>query len=159
MIWRIGIPLTCIFVLASGAVASAQDADETGATTPTFVSAVDLDWTDLDPEGAPGVQIADLWGDHRQGSFGALFRLPAGFATPLHTHSHDMRLVILSGTYLQTPEGRSEIRAIPGSYLMQPGGEYRHTTSCDAAADCLFFVESDGAFDFRPVASGTSPAE
>ena len=26
---------------------------------------------------------------------------------------------------------------------MQPGGNYRHTTSCDKASECLFFVESD----------------
>jgi hypothetical protein len=39
----------------------------------------------------------------------------------------------------------------PGSYMMQPGGDYRHTTSCDAASDCVFIVESDGAFDLKPV--------
>lgn len=152
MLWRIG--WMCMFVLVSAAVAPAQDAEETVAVAPTFVSAEDLNWVDLDP-GAPGVQVATLWGDHRQGPFGALFRLPAGFAAPLHTHSRDMRLVILSGTYLQAPEGRAEIRATPGSYLMQPGGDYRHTTSCDPASDCLFFVESDGAFDFLPVAAET----
>ena len=30
---------------------------------------------------------------------------------------------------------------------MQPGGNYRHTTSCDKASECLFFVESKGKFD------------
>jgi hypothetical protein len=35
--------------------------------------------------------------------------------------------------------------------MMQPGGNYRHTTSCDKASDCVFFVESKGAFDLKVV--------
>jgi hypothetical protein len=37
----------------------------------------------------------------------------------------------------------------PGSYMMQPGGNYKHTTSCDKASECIFFVESGGAFDLK----------
>ena len=69
----------------------------------------------------------------RSGAFGALFKLPAGFAAPLHTHTYDMKVVILSGTYIQAPEGKPEFRLGPGSYFLQPGGNYRHTTTCDKA--------------------------
>jgi hypothetical protein len=126
---------------------------------PVFMPATDLKWTDLDPNGAPGVKIADLWGDHTKGAFGAYLKLPAGFAAPLHTHTHDMKVVFLSGTYVQAPEGKPEVRLGPGSYMMQPGGNYRHTTSCDKASDCLFFVESNGAFDLKPVAGGNAAAK
>ena len=51
------------------------------------------------------------------------------------------------------------MRLGPGSYMMQPGGNYRHTTSCDKASDCLFFVESNGAFDLKPVTAGNAPAK
>ena len=84
-----------------------------------------------------------LWGDHQKGPFGALFRLPAGFTVPLHTHTHAMKVVFLSGTYIQAPEGKPEVRLGPGSYMMQPGENYRHTTSCDPASDCVFLVESE----------------
>lgn len=120
---------------------------------PTPIPATELKWADLDPNGAPGVKVADLWGDHQKGAFGAFFKLPAGFAAPLHTHTYDMKLVMVSGTYIQGPEGKPTFRLGPGSYLMQPGGNYRHTTSCDQGSDCIFFVESDGAFDLQPVAS------
>lgn len=110
----------------------------------------DLKWTDLDPS-APGVKVADLWGDHTKGAFGALFKLPAGFAAPLHTHTHDMKVVIVSGTYIQAPEGKPEFRLGPGSYFRQPGGNYRHTTTCDKASDCVFLVESNGPFDLKAV--------
>jgi len=69
-----------------------------------------------------------------------------------------VELVIVSGTYIQGPEGKPEFRLGPGSYLMQPGGNYRHTTGCDHASECLFFVESNGAFDLKPVGAGKAPA-
>jgi hypothetical protein len=126
---------------------------------PVFMPAANVKWTDLDPKGAPGVMIADLWGDHAKGAFGAFVKLPAGFAAPLHTHTHAMKVVFLSGTYIQAPEGKAEVRLSPGSYMMQPGGNYRHTTSCGKASECVFFMESEGAFDLKPVAAGNAPAK
>ena len=70
-----------------------------------------------------------------------------------------MRVVFVSGTYIQAPDGKPTVRLGPGSYMMQPGGNYRHTTSCDNASDCVFFMESDGAFDLIPVAAGSAPAK
>jgi len=141
------------FALIGSVLAADTDGVEVAIQPPIFIPASNLTWTDLDPAGAPGVKVVDLWGDHQKGSFGALFRLPAGFAVPLHTHTHAMKVVFLSGTYLQSPEGKPEVRLPPGSYMMQPGGDYRHITSCDASSDCVFFVESEGAFDLRPVVS------
>lgn len=132
----------------------ANPAQKAGPTQPVFIPASDLKWTDLDPKGAPGVKVADLWGNHAKGAFGAYLKLPAGFTTPLHTHTHAMKVIFVSGTYVQAPEGKPEVRLGPGSYMMQPGGNYRHTTSCDKSADCVFFVESSGAFDLKPVEAG-----
>ena len=70
-----------------------------------------------------------------------------------------MKVVFVSGTYIQVPEGKAEVRMSPGSYMMQPGGNYRHTTSCGKASECVFFLESEGAFDLVPVAAGTAPAK
>lgn len=142
--------------LALDAAVIAQGAENPAPAdpkAPISIPSAELNWTDLDPVGAPGVKIALLWGDFRSGGFGAFFKLPAGFAAPLHTHTHDMKLIIVSGTYIQGPDGAPDFRLGPGSYLMQPGGNYRHTTSCDQAADCIFFVESGGAFDLHPAAA------
>src|ERR1700751_4180924 len=132
------------------AVALANTRKTVPSRQPVPIRASDLKWVDLDPTGAPGVKAADLWGDHTKGAFGAMFKLPAGFAAPLHTHTHDMRLVIISGTYIQGPEGKAEFALGPGSFLLQPGGAYRHTTRCDKASDCVFLVTSSGAFDLLP---------
>jgi hypothetical protein len=137
----------------------ANTAPKAGPGQPVFMPAGDVKWADLDPTGAPGVKVADLWGDHTKGAFGALFKLPAGFAAPLHTHTHAMKVVFLSGTYIQAPEGKAEVRLGPGSYMMQPGGNYRHTTSCDKASECVFFIESTGKFDLKPVETAKAPAK
>lgn len=134
-------------------------APKAAAVQPVFLAANDLKWADLDPKGAPGVKVADLWGDHTKGAFGAYLKLPAGFAVPLHTHSHAMKVIFVSGTYIQAPDGKPEVRLGPGAYMMQPGGNYRHTTSCDKASDCVFFVESGGAFDLKVVETAKPAAK
>jgi quercetin dioxygenase-like cupin family protein len=161
--------IAMVFALAS--VVTSQGSEEAKAKTKSksapkdpasrlvVMAAGDLKWTDLDPKGAPGVRIADLWGDHAKGAYGAFFKLPAGFAVPLHTHTHDIKVVIVSGTYIQAPDGKPEFRLGPGSYFMQPGGNYRHTTSCDKSSDCVFFAESGGKFDLKVVDAGGAPAK
>ena len=139
--------------------AKTDKAQKPAAGSPVFIPAADLKWADLDPKGAPGVQIVDLWGNHAKGAYGALLKLPAGFSVPLHTHTHAMKVVFVSGTYIQVPEGKSEVRLGPGSYMMQPGGNYRHITTCDKTSDCVLFVESNGAFDLHVVGAAKPPAK
>ena len=152
------VGVAVMFVVAAGAVlaqaageAKMKSAPKAAAAAPVVMPAVDMKWTDLDPAGAPGVKIADAWGDHTKGAFGAFVKFPAGFATPLHTHTNAFKIVIVSGTFVQVPEGKPELRLGPGSYMMQPGGNYRHTTSCDKASDCVFFTQANGKFDLKPV--------
>ena len=138
--------------------AKAKSASKGGASRAVIMPDSDHKWTELSGD-TPGVQIVDLWGDHTKGAFGALIKFPAGFAAPLHTHTSNMKLVIISGTVVHGPEGKSEVRLGPGSYLMQPGGSYRHTTTCDQASECEFFIESAGKFDLKVVDGGTAPAK
>jgi quercetin dioxygenase-like cupin family protein len=129
----------------------AKPARKSSAETPIFIPAANVKWTDLDPSGAPRIRIADLWGDHARGAYGAFLEFPAGFLSPLHTHTHAIKIVVVSGTYTQTPEGKAEQRLGPGSYAFQPGGNYKHVSGCDKASDCVLFIESSGAFDLKPV--------
>jgi hypothetical protein len=119
--------------------------------TPVFIHATDLKWADLNPTGAPGVKIANVWGDYKTMGYGAFLKFPAGFLAPLHTHTSTIKIVVLSGTYVQTPEGKSEMRMGPGSYVLQPGGQYKHVSACDKSSECLLFIESAGKFDLIPV--------
>jgi quercetin dioxygenase-like cupin family protein len=145
-------------VLAQGSgEAKAKSAPKAGAKAAVIMPAGDLKWADLDPN-VPGVKIADLWGNHATGAYGGFTKFPAGFSAPLHTHTHDMKIVVISGTFIHGPEGKPEVRLGPGSYLMQPAN-YRHTTQCDKASECLIFGESSGKFDIHPVDEGKAPAK
>jgi quercetin dioxygenase-like cupin family protein len=117
----------------------------------------DLKW--VDAAGAPpGVKQAYLWGDPTKGAFGALEKFPPGFSAALHTHSADLRIVVLSGTVIHGPEGKPEVRLGAGSYLMLPS-TYRHTTACDKSSECVFFLEGNGKFDVKSVDEGKAPAK
>ena len=137
--------------LVLAAAVSAQTA--TTGKAAVYVPAADLKWAPLNPDIDPNVLSADVWGDHTKGAFGGFTKFPAGFLAPLHTHTSDLKIVVISGTFIHTPEGKPAIRLGPGSYLMQPGGSYRHTTACDKASECLFFIQSEGKFDLIPVAT------
>ena len=143
--------------------APAKPAASDPASRLVVVPAADLKWTDLDPTGAPGVKLAVLWGNPAAGAFGAFLKLPAGLAAPLHTHTTDLKVVIVSGTYVQGPEGKPEFRIGAGSYFFQPGGNYKHTTTCAAGADCVLFFEGDGKFDIMmvgaPAAGAAAPTK
>jgi hypothetical protein len=58
-----------------------------------------------------------------------------------------MKVVFLSGTYIQAPEGKPDVRLGPGSYLLRK------------ASECLFSVESTGKFDLEPAEAGKTPAK
>ena len=134
------------FVLAAAVFAQAP------GEKAVFMPSGDLKWGDLDP-GFPGIKIVDVWGNHATGGYGAFLKFPPGFLSPLHTHTDTIKIVVISGTYTQAPEGKAAVRLGPGSYAFQPGGSYKHVSGCDKASECLLFIESTGPFDLQPVAA------
>ena len=142
--------LVAAAILAQGAEAGkAKASQKAGGKAPVIWPAADQKWADS-PDAPPGVKQVTLWGDSTKGAYGAIQKFPAGLSVPLHTHSHDMRVVVVSGTFIHTPEGKPEVRLGPGSYLLQPAN-YRHSTACDKASECVFFLESPGKFDVKMV--------
>ncbi len=102
---------------------------------------------------AKGVMKADLWGNAAKGAHGSLVKFAAGTGNGLHTHTYDIKAVVISGTFLYGSGGAAPKKLGPGSYLLIPGG-MKHTSGCDAGADCLFFEEQSGTFDIKPVKEG-----
>lgn len=96
----------------------------------------------------PGVGKVVLWGDATNGAYAAITRFAKGQKNPLHTHSHDIKMVIISGTWLYD-SGTGERRLGAGSYLLVPAGQ-KHTSGAGDDADCVFFEESDGPFELLP---------
>jgi quercetin dioxygenase-like cupin family protein len=155
MRFRIVLAFSLSVVMAAAALAQNSEAGKAKAAPkasppgPVVRPVGDLKWTDV--EGAPpGVKGATLFGDPAKGPFGAVQKFPAGFSAPLHTHSADLRIVVVSGTLIHGPEGKPEVRLPAGSYLYLPS-TYRHTTACDKASECVFFIEGDRKFDVKLV--------
>ena len=64
----------------------------------------------------------------------------------LHTHTNDVKIVVISGTFLYKTD-KGEWKLGPGSYLLQPGGkEHISGTNEDG---CFFFQEGDEKFDIN----------
>lgn len=115
---------------------------------PTIWQASDLKWTELPNSG--GVMYSALWGDPMKGAYGSLYKFPAGVKFPLHFHTNGMKVVIISGAWVYTPEGGTEHRLGPGSYLAY-GPKDRHLSGTPEGSDCTFFIEQTGKFDMVPI--------
>lgn len=98
----------------------------------------------------PGASTARVWGDPDSGPHAAFTKLKPGIDVGLHTHTNDVRIVVLKGAYVYKPESGPEIRVTSGQYLLIPGG-VRHNTGSDAAEGALFYQEGDAKFDLVPV--------
>jgi len=142
--------LVAATLVAQGAEAAKAKSPMKGSAKSFVVwPAADLKFEPL--AGAPpGPTLAKLWGDPTKGAYGAIEKFPAGFSAPLHTHPATHKIVIISGTWIHGEPGKADARLGPGSYLFQPANQ-KHTTACDAASECVFFIESNGKFGIKIV--------
>ena len=115
---------------------------------PVMWTAENIKWEEM-KGGPPGVMVATLWGDMSKGAYGAFVKFPPNTKHPLHTHSSDIRAVVLSGTFTGGSEGGPEKTYGAGSYCMLPGG-WKHTSGAGADG-CTLFMEQSGKFDMTPV--------
>jgi quercetin dioxygenase-like cupin family protein len=111
----------------------------------TFVSADQVKFKEL----LQGVSMAVLWGNDQTGPYGAITRFVPGFDAGMHSHTNDVRIVVIKGAYLYK-DATGEKRVGPGDFLFIPGGT-KHWSGGDAKEGALFFNEMDGKFDLTPV--------
>ena len=152
-------------MLAAVSLSTAALADETpkpaaapkeGGTSPLMVSFTDLKWTEL-PE-RKGMQFAVLSGDPKTGAYTQMRKVPAGTDNPLHTHSSELKNVIISGVWYTGVDAASAKDFGPGSIVMMPAN-WVHVSGCRAGSDCVFYQDGKGKFDFKPVAAEASGAK
>src|SRR4026208_1787633 len=98
----------------------------------------------------PGVKKKILWGNHDKGPYGAFTKFDPGLTNPLHTHTNEVRIVVLQGASITKPQTGNERRVGVGSYISIPGGDV-HVSSGDPKEGALFYEESPGKFDLKVV--------
>ena len=116
---------------------------------PLMVSFTDLKWVEL-PE-RKGMQFAVLSGNPKIGEYTQMRKVPAGTDNPLHSHSSELKNVIISGVWYTGPNAASAKDFGPGSIVMMPA-DWVHVSGCRAGSDCVFYQEGKGKFDFKPAA-------
>jgi uncharacterized RmlC-like cupin family protein len=111
------------------------------------ITADTLTWQELSAKGS-GVTIATVSGDYTQGAWAGFIRFPAGSKSGVHTHSSDLKMVVVSGTfhYGSTPETEKNYGA--GSYVFIPAN-LPHSNSQPEGT--LLYCEQPGKFDSKPV--------
>ena len=156
--WSQILAVPVLFLVAAALLPQrAEAAGAKGAKNFVVWPNADLKWAPM-VGGPPGVTEARLWGDSTKGAYGAFSKFPAGWSAPLHTHPNDHKVVIVSGTWIHGEPGKPDARLGPGSYLFQPAGQ-KHSSACDAASECVFYIESSGKFGLKLVGDTAKPAK
>jgi quercetin dioxygenase-like cupin family protein len=138
--------LAALVAVSLFAVVQAQDMATGTTKTPLMMSLADLKWTEL-PE-RKGMQFAVLSGDPTKGQYTQMRKVPAGTDNPLHSHSSEIKNVIVSGVWYTGANIASAKDFGPGSIIIMPAN-WVHVSGCRAGNDCLFYQEGKGKFDFR----------
>jgi quercetin dioxygenase-like cupin family protein len=121
--------------------------------TPLMVSFTELKWVEL-PE-RKGMQFAVLSGHPKTGSYSQIRKVPGGTDNPLHSHSGELKNVIISGVWYTGVDAASAKDFGPGSVVMMPAN-WVHVSGCRSGSDCVFFQEGKGKFDFKPSSRASS---
>jgi quercetin dioxygenase-like cupin family protein len=144
---KLALMISCASLLV--AVAIAAHGTPAGAVV---ASSDDLAWTDV--KGRDGslmnLRTVDLWGQAAKGAHGSLTKFPASLAEPLHTHSRDLRVVVIAGRMAFSIDGSETKELGPGSFVSIPAG-IRHAAICRPASPCEVFLEQSGAMDVKLV--------
>jgi hypothetical protein len=93
------------------------------------------------------LQAGPAYGDLQNGRHGTFVRMPAGFKSPVHTHTEDYFAVVVEGVGSNHPVDAEAVPLPTGSYWLQRGEE-AHVTECLSKTDCLFFIVQPGKFDY-----------
>jgi len=105
---------------------------------------------------ASGNDSTVLWGDRSHGQHATLSHYAAGFAIAPHYHTHDMRGLIVSGTWVLGIVGGSNHELPPGSYFSLPG-KTAHTDLCKGPAPCMIFLMQEDARDLVALTTADKP--
>ena len=101
------------------------------------------------PNGAGALQASAAFGDLSKGEHATFIKMPTGFVSGLHSHTHDYYGIVITGVGVNTAAGSKDVPLPPGSYWFQPGGE-PHVTKCISSTECIFFIHQGAKFDYLP---------
>src|SRR5512139_2392166 len=148
--------LALTMFLAGGAFVAGVAVGKTPAKPPTYVSYEEMKWDDLG-----GPKMANASGDYKKGPYAGLLKIPAGFTSPMHTHTGEYEAIQVLGTtthWGEGEDGKAAKKMTPGSYWKMPS-RMPHISACAPGADCVILVMQKTKFDYKEVkAAGSGSA-
>jgi hypothetical protein len=139
--------IVLVLLLAPVLASDDKPADKQAVKAPMMVAFSDLKWTEL-PE-RPGMRFSVLSGDPKTGEYTQLRRVPAATDNPLHSHSSELKNIIIAGVWYTGPTSDTAKDFGPGSVVLMPA-DWVHVSGCRAGSECVFYQEGKGRFDFKP---------
>lgn len=130
-------------VVLAGTCALAHGGDGKKATGAVFAPAPDVKWTAV--PGMQGVQLAPLQGDPAKGPSHFFLKFAPGFSAPVHHHTANHFVTVVSGTLVLSVDGREQ--KLPAGSYFAFSGRKKHATRCEAGADCVLAMDVRGKWD------------
>ena len=115
------------------------------AAAATFIPMSDLKWS---AAAVPGVSTAVVEGDMTKGPSHFYLKYDAGLVTPVHHHSPDHYVTVVSGTLVLTVDGK-EHRLGPGSFFALTD-KAKHAARVEGKEPAVMFIDARGAWDVVP---------
>lgn len=116
------------------------------APSASFVEAKDVKWSAV--PGFEGVHMATVEGNAEKGSHHTFMKFDAGFAAPLHHHTSDHFVTVVSGTLTLNVDGKEH--KLPAGSFFSFKNKGAHTTACGSDSDCVLLVDGRGKWDVVP---------
>jgi mannose-6-phosphate isomerase-like protein (cupin superfamily) len=130
----IGVIAAAIFSAAPALAA------ETGKSV--VLAKSDLKWKAM---GTSGVAAAPVSGDMEKGPCRFYLKYPVGLVTPLHHHTANHHVTMISGSITLTVGGK-EHRLGPGAYFML-ADRAAHVAKVNGNEEAVFFIHAEGPWD------------
>ncbi len=111
-----------------------------------LIPAEELKWTP-NPARPDDISTAVVWGDMKKGPHGAFHKFKAGTVVDNHSHSANLKAVVVAGTFVTGPESSPKTLG-PGSFFTDAAKE-QHITKCESTTDCILYVDASGKFDLK----------
>jgi mannose-6-phosphate isomerase-like protein (cupin superfamily) len=113
-----------------------------GAGNSVVVPKSALNWKVLNNA---GVAAAPVSGDMQKGPSRFFLKYPVGLVTPMHHHTADHYVTLVSGTVTLTVNGKAH-KLGPGSYFALTG-KAPHMAKVEGNEAAVFFIQADGPWD------------
>src|SRR5215207_8105225 len=114
-------------------------AAETGKSV--VLAKADLKWKAM----GNGVAAAPVSGDMEKGPSRFFLKYPVGLVTPLHHHTANHHVTVISGSITLTVGGKQH-RLGPGAYFML-ADRAAHIAKVEGSEEAVMFIQAEGSWD------------